>query len=199
MAILGKTLHRGFMNVPAYHMSRIHFQRAAQFDPRNKAALAGILYLDCAVQMVRDKGTWEAFKIRLATTPFTLGDQGFIRSLSDILVNNLLCLSADEVDALLAATLSNPTAVGKVRGMLHTLAMDYSAARLGSLPRARLHAEAAVDSDPGNVPLRINLIRVLVGLNELDEAKRQYAALGRLRIPAASRKEVENLGLGLGG
>lgn len=199
MAILNKTLHKGFMNVPAYHMSRIHFQRAAQYDPRNKAALAGILYLDCAVSMKRDDEAWEALKTRLATMPFALGDQSFIRSLSDILVNNLLCLKEDEVDTLLAAALSNPTAVGKMRGMLHALAMDYAAARLKSLPRARLHARAAVDSDPGNVPLRINLIRVLVGLNELDEAKRQYAALSRLRIPAVSRKEVENLGLGLGG
>lgn len=199
MAILDKTLHSGFMNVPAYHMSRIHFQRAAQYDPRNKTALAGILYLDCALRMQRDAGAWQDLKTRLATMPFSLGDQSFIRSLSDILVNNLLCLDDSEVDALLAAALSNPTAVGKVRGMLHALAMDYAAARLGSLPRARLHAQAAVDSDPGNVPLRINLIRVLVGLNELDEAKRQYAALSRLRIPAASRKEVEDLGLGLGG
>lgn len=199
MAILDRTLHQGFMNAPAYHMSRIHFQRAAHYDPRQKAALAGILYIDCAVGRERDVWTWDAFKARLAITPFVLGDQGFIQSLSDILAYNRLCLNDGEVDELLAAALSNPAATGKVKGMLHSLAMDYAVVRLGSLQKAQLHAQAAVESDPGNVPLRINLIRVLVGMGKIEEARRQYAALQHYRIPAASRKEVENLGLGLNG
>jgi len=82
--------------------------------------------------------------------------------------------------------------------MLHAVAMDYAAAKLGSLPLARKHALAAVESDPGNAVLRINLIRVLLQLDEVDEAKRQYVSLARLRVPAANRMEVESLRLRLG-
>jgi hypothetical protein len=57
---------------------------------------------------------------------------------------------------------------------------------------------AAVESDPGNAVLRINLIRVLLQLDEVDEAKRQYVSLARLRVPAANRMEVESLRLRLG-
>ena len=45
--------------------------------------------------------------------------------------------------------------------------------------------------------LRINLIRVLLYLGDTVDAKRQYAVLKGLKIPAVNRKEVENLGLGL--
>lgn len=197
-AILDRTLPTGFMTVPAYNMARIHYQRAAKLDPHSKAALVGVLFLDCAVGAKKDEEVRKALLDRLTTARITLADQEFIQSLSDILTNNAVCLSDQEVDALFDAALSNPMATGKIRGMLHALAMDYAAAKLGSLPRARIHAVEAVQSDPWNVPLRINLIRVLVRLNDIEEAKRQYAVLSLLAIPAIHRSEVENLGLGLG-
>lgn len=197
-AILDKTLHTGFINGPAYNMARIHYQRAAKLDPYSKAALAGVLFVDCAIGAKSDDQVFQELLERLAVARVTLADQGFIQSLSDILANNMLCLSDQDVEALLTAALSNPMASGKIRGMLHALAMDYAVVKLDSFPRARIHALAAVKSDPTNVPLRINLIRVLVRLNELDEAKRHYAELTALSIPAVNRSEVKNMGLGLG-
>ena len=197
-AILDRTLPTGFMSVPGYNMARIHYQRAAKLDPHSKTALVGILFLDCAVGAKKDEQVLQTLRDRLATARVTLADQEFIQSLSDILANNMLCLGDQEVDALFTAALSNPMATGKIRGMVHALAMDYAAAKLHSLPRARVHALAAVKSDPRNVPLRINLIRVLVRLNEVEDAKRQYAELSRLPIPPINRSEVENMALGLG-
>ncbi len=197
-AILDRTLHTGFISAPAYNMARIHYQRAAKLDPHSKAALAGVLFVDCAVGAKKDEQVFQALLDRFSTARVTLADQRFIQSLSDMLVSNMLCLSDQDVEALFTTALSNPMASGKIRGMLHALAMDYAAAKLGSLPRARIHALEAVKSDPGSVPLWINLIRVLVRLNEIDEAKRYYAELSRLSIPAINRSEVENMGLGLG-
>lgn len=197
-AILDRTFPTGSMSVPAYNMARIHYLRAAKFDPHSKAALVGVLFVDCAVGAEKDEKVLQTLLGRLATARMTWADQGFVQSLSDILANNMLCLSDEEVEALLHAALSNPMATEKIRGMLHALAMDYAAAKLGSLPRARIHALEAVKSDPWSVPLRINLIRVLVRLNDIEEAKRQYAVLSKLAIPAIHRSEVENMGLGLG-
>jgi len=197
-AILDRTLHTGFLNAPAYNMARIHYQRAAKLDPNSKAALAGILFVDCAIGAKRDEQVFRALLDRSATARVTLADQGFIQSLSDILAYNMLCLNDQDVEALFTAALSNPMTSGKIRGMLHALAMDYAAAKLNSLPHARIHALEAVKADPGSVPLRINLIRVLVRLNAIEEAKRHYAELSRLSIPAINRSEVENMGLGLG-
>lgn len=197
-AILARQLPMGEISHSAYQMARIHFQRAAHFDPNSKAAPAGILYLDCAVGMPKDPEVERILLGRMSMKPFSFNEQGFIQGLSDMFVSGLYCLDENSVNALIAAALSNPTATAKIRGMLHAVAMDYAVARLGSLPRGRLHAIAAVESDPGNAVLRINLIRVLLQLGETDEAKQQYAALKRLKIPAANRKEVENLELGLG-
>lgn len=198
LAIVDKTLAKGNMSLMAYQMAHYHFQRAAVLDPHNKAALMGMLYLDCANGLKKDISVQQAFFQRMATTRFPPNDAGFIQSLSDMLVNNLLCMNEREVDVLLTGALANPQADGRARGMLHAVAMDYAAAKLGSLPKALAHAQAAVESDPGSVSLNINLIRLLVRLNRIDSAKHQYAVLKGLRIPPLDRDEVENLGLGLG-
>lgn len=197
-AILARELPTGAISTPAYHMARIHFQRAAQFDPHNKAALASVLYLDCAVRAKPDAAVQQSLLDRMAHARFTFGEERFIHQLSDLLVHDLLCLDPAQIDELIAAGLANPTASGKIRGMLHALAMDYAAARLGSMEKARTHALAAIGADPGNAVLHINLIRVLLRLGETEEARRQYTVLNGLRIPPGSRKEVEALGAALG-
>jgi hypothetical protein len=154
--------------------------------------------MDCAAGLPPDLKVRRQLLDRFGQARFTPGEEGFVQGLSDLLANNLLCLNERDVEALLAAALANPTATARIRGMLHAVAMDYAALRLGSLPLARRHAQAAVESDPGNPVLRINLIRVLHHLGETDEMQRQYAILRTLRIPAGNRKEVENIGLGLG-
>lgn len=197
-AILARQLPGGEIATAAFRAARSHFQQAAQLNPHGKAALASILYLDCAARMPPDLKVRQQLLDRLGQARFTPGEEGFVQGLSDLFVNDLLCLREPDVEALLVAALANPTATAKIRGMLHAVAMDYAAARLGSLPQARQHAQAAVESDPGNAVLRINLIRVLLQLGETAEAQRQYAVLRTLRVPAANRREVENLELGLG-
>lgn len=196
-AILERTLPTGFVTPAAYHMARFHFQRATELDPRSKSSLLGILYLDCAIDMPQDKEVRRQLMERMAGSRYTIADQQLIQSLSDLLSEGLLCLGERDTKALLAAALSNPSADARLRGMLHAVAMDYAAVRLGSLPQARRHAQAAVESDPGNPVLRINLIRVLLRLGETAEARKHFAMLRTMRIPAANRLEVENLSLGL--
>lgn len=196
-AILARQLPGGEIATTALRAARSHFQQAAQLNPHEKAALASILYLDCAAGLSPDLKVRRQLLDRLGQARFTPGEEGFVQGLSDLFANDLLCLSERDVEALLAAALANPTATARIRGMLHAVAMDYAAVRHGSLPQARQHAQAAVESDPGNAVLRINLIRVLLRLGETAEAQRQYAVLRTLRVPAANRREVENLGLGL--
>ncbi|MCZ2174129.1 MAG: tetratricopeptide repeat protein [Burkholderiales bacterium] len=197
-AILARQLPGGEIATTAFRAARIHFQQAAELNPHGKAALASILYLDCAVGQPPDLKVRRQLHDRLGQARFTPGEEGFVQGLSDLFANDLLCLSERDVEALLAAALANPAATARIQGMLHAVAMDYAAVRHGSLPQARQHAQAAVESDPGNAVLRINLIRVLLRLGETTEAQRQYAVLRTLRVPAANRREVENLGLGLG-
>jgi hypothetical protein len=196
-AIIVREMPTGYLSEAAYHMARIHFQRAAQYDPRNKAALTGVLYLDCAYGARHDIGVWTDLLQRVKQTAYSLADQSFIQGLSDKLAYGLLCLNDVETEQLLEAALNNPTADGKIRGMLHAVAMDHAAARLGSLPLARRHALAAVESDPGNAILHLNLIRLFLRTGEITLAKQQYAVMLRLKMPVSIRSEVENLGRGL--
>lgn len=197
-AILARQLPGGGIGATAFRTARMHFLLAAQLNPHGKAALASILYMDCAAGLPLDLEKFGQLADRLGKGRFVPGDEGFVQGLSDLFVNDLLCLNGDEVATLLAAALANPSATAKIRGMLHAVAMDHAAVRLGSWPQARRHALAAVESDPGNAVLRINLIRVLLQLGEVAEAQRQYAVLVKLPIPPANRREVDNLGRGLG-
>lgn len=190
-AILDRTLAKGFTSAPGYFMSRKHFQRAASLDKNGKAALIGILFVDCSVSVKKDDEVFRELLARFAKTPLTLADQSVIQNLSDLLTKDLLCLSNGEVDELITAALTNPMAVGKLRGMLHALAMDFAAAKLNSLPIALKHALLAVESDQASAPLRINLVRVLLQMNRLPEARLQYEAMLRLSIPPVNRAEVE--------
>lgn len=197
-AILARQLPGGEIGATAFRTARMHFLLAAELNPHGKAALASILYMDCAAGLPLDLEMFGQLADRLGKGRFVPGDEGFVQGLSDMFVNDLLCLNEDEVATLLAAALANPSATSRIRGMLHAVAMDHAAVRLGSWPRARWHALAAVESDPGNAVLRINLIRVLLQLGEIAEAQRQYAVLVKLTIPPANRDEVDNLGRGLG-
>ncbi len=176
-------------NVFAYQSARFYFRRAAELDRNSKAALIGQLYLDCLAGAAKDTGLRIALRERFATTPFPPGDRGVVQSLSELLVENRLCLDDAEVQALLDAALSNPAAKGSIRGMIYAVAMDYAVAKTGSLPLGLSYAKAAVDSDPGNASLRINLLRLLLASGNKTEALQQYRQLGQLRIAPKDKSE----------
>jgi protein O-mannosyl-transferase len=184
-------------NSVAYQMTVFHFKRAAALDRNGKAALIGQLYLDCLANAPKDADLRIALSERFATTPFRPGDRGLVHGLSTLLVENRLCLDETEAQALLAAALSNPAATGSVRAMIYAVAMDYAIGGLKSLPLALDHARAAVASDPGSAPMRINLIRLLLASGNESEARQQYQALSSLQIAPTDKSDFERLGIDL--
>lgn len=182
-----------------YQTARFHFRRAAQLDHNDKLALIGQLFLDCLANKPKDTSLQIALRKRFATTPFPPGDQGVVNHLSELLVENRLCMDDTEVHALLDAALSNPAAKGKIRGMIYAVAMDYAVAKTGDLPLGLSYARTAVESDPGNVPLRINLIRLLLATGNKTEALQQYRSLSLLRIAPKEKPDIEQIGLALRG
>ena len=178
----------------AYQTAQAHFQRASELDSKSKAPLIGLLYLDCLAGQPKKPELQLQLRERFSTHPFPHGDSLLIHSLSELLVNNRLCLNDDEVDALLKAALSNPMAAGDIRGMIYAVAMDYAAAKIGSLPLALEYARAAVQSDPGNVPLRINLVQLLIGSRDRTAAQQAFNGLTTLRIHPLHQSTVDQLG-----
>ena len=171
----------------AHHAAQFFFSRAAELDQDDKAALIGLLYLDCVAGKKKNTGIESKLQERFSTRPFRPGDQGVIGSLSEILVENRLCLNEADTQKLLEAALSNPHADGKIRGMLYAVAMDYALASMGSLPLALHYAEASVDSNPGSAALRINFIRLLLASGNKQEARREYTALLGLPLSPHNR------------
>lgn len=180
-------------NSIAYQMTVFHFKRAAELDRSGKAALIGHLYLDCLANAPKDADLRVALRERFATTPFRPGDRGLVQNLSRLLVDNRLCLDAPEVHALLDAALSNPAAKGSIRAMIYAVAMDYAVGGLKSLPLALQYARAAVDSDPGSAPLRINLIRLLLASGNQSEARQQYQDLSLLPVAPKDKSDFERI------
>jgi protein O-mannosyl-transferase len=180
-------------NAFAYQTVQFHLKRAAELDRNDKASLIGLLYLDCLAGYPNDTKIRAKLLARLSTTPFSPGDRGIVQGLSQLLVKNDLCLNDDEVSRLLNAALSNPMADQSMRGMLYAVAMDYAAAKIGSVPLALSYAKAAVESDPGSIALRINLVHVLLASGDLAAARKEYAALVKLPMPPVHRISFEQL------
>jgi hypothetical protein len=178
----------------AYQTAQSHFQRAGELDIKSKAPLIGLLYLDCLANQPKNPMLQIQLRERFSTHPFPPGDSLLIHSLSELLVNNRLCLNDAEVDALLKAALGNPMAVGGIRGMIYAVAMDYAAAKIGSPPLALEYARAAVQSNPGSVPLRINLVQLLIGSRDKVAARQEFSGLTTLRIPPVDQSTVDQLG-----
>ncbi len=185
-------------NSLAYQTARFHFRRAAELNRNDKAALINQMYLGCLTGAPKDAALQIALNERFATTPFPPGDRGVVQSLSELLVENRLCLNDAEVQALLDAALSNPAATGSIRGMIYAVAMDYAVAKTGSLPLGLNYARAAVASDPSDVPLRVNLVQLLLTSGDKDQANREFTALIRMHIPPHSRADVAQLDQKLG-
>ena len=191
--IMQRTYESGGGNPMAYQMVQYHYKRAGELDKNSKAPLLGLLYLDCAADLPKNAAIQSRLRERLATARFTFGDRAVVQSLSDLFVENRLCLEDGEVKALIDAGLSNPTADGSLRGMLYAVAMDYAAAKMHSTPLALAYAQAAVASDPGTVALRINLIHLYIRSGKVDEARQEYIRLTAGPIPSRDKPSLNEL------
>ena len=192
--VIIKRMQPGNGEDQAYQVARHHLQLAAQMDADGKAALIGLLYLDCLAGKAKEVARLSELRERFARARFSPGDLGLVNGLSPLLVEQRLCLSDSEVALLLEAALSNPLANPVIRGMLYAAGMDYAIAKIHSVTLALDYAKAAVNSNPGSVPLRINLIRLLLAAGNTEEARQQYATLRGLRISPVDKPEVAGLG-----
>jgi hypothetical protein len=193
VALMEKTLPGISGGSFVYHAIRYHFGRAAELDRSNKAALIGQLYLDCLAGAPGEKGLQLALRERFATALLPPGDRSVVQSLSDLLVENRLCLDDAEVHALLNALLSNPAAKGSIRGMIYSVAMDYAVAKTRSLPLGLVYAKAAVDSAPSDIPPRVNLVRLLLASGDREKARQEFSTLSRMNIPPRNRADIAQL------
>lgn len=174
---LQRTYESGGGNPMAYQMVQFYYRRAAELDKTSKAPVLGLVYLDCAAGVRKDPAVRSDLLRRFSSTPFTHGDRSIVQSLSGLLVEKRLCMDDDEALELIGAALSNPSADGSMRGMIYAVAMDYAAAKMRSVPLALTYARAAVASNPGSVPLRANLIYLLLQANRVDDARGEYKML----------------------
>jgi len=180
-------------NEAEYKMARGYFQRATELDLSGKDALLGIMYADCLHNGSKDLSVQLKLRERFAHAHVAQRDATIVQSLSDILVEKRLCLTDEEVKSLLDAALSNPWADGRMRGLIYAVAMDYSIAKIGSLPSALNYAQAATDSDPGSIPFRINLIHLLLASGEKQKALQKYASLLSMTITLRDKPAFEEL------
>lgn len=192
-AVLTSTFDVGRGSPQAYELVRLHLQRAAALDTTDKAALIGLLYLDCAAGKPKDAATHTNLLARLATAPFTHGDRSLVQSLSPMLVEQKLCIDDREVQALITAGLSNPTTNSALRGMFYSLGMDYAAVRMRSTQLALEYAQAAVASDPSAIAFRINLIHLYLQSGKVDQARQEYSRLLALPIAARDKPGLDHL------
>ncbi|ROZ79140.1 tetratricopeptide repeat protein [Ramlibacter sp. WS9] len=176
-AIMQRTFEAGGGNALAYQSVQFFYRRAAELDKNGKAALVGLVYLDCITGVQKDAALRARLLERFVYGRYSLGDRGIVQSLSGLLVEGRLCMDDNEAKALIEAALSNPYADATTRAMIYAVAMDYAVARLNSVPLAIGYAQAAVASDPGSAALRSNLIRLLLRANRVEEARREYTWL----------------------
>ena len=198
MVALQRTYESGGGSPFAHHMVQFHYHRAAELDPNAKAPLIGLLYLDCIAGLPKSAPNLASARERFSTGQFTFGDRSMVQSLSKLLVENRLCLDDQEAINLVEAALANPTADTGVRGMLYAVAMDFAAAKKHDIPLALSYAQAAVTSDPGSVPLRVNLIHLYLQSGQAAQAKQEYLRLKAGTIPLRHQASVDEVKVAIG-
>lgn len=191
--VLERTFDARRGNAQAYETVRNHFQRAADLHSDNKAALLGVLYLDCAAGRPKNIDVLSEVQMRFANAPFAPGDRGVVTSLSAMLVENKLCLEDGEVQSLINAGLANQSLDGGIRGMFYAVAMDYAAARMQSLPLALEFARAAVASDPSAITLRVNLIHLFLAAGKVDQARQELIKTQLLPLTTRDKRTLAQL------
>jgi hypothetical protein len=191
--MMQRTYESGGGGPLAYQMVQFHYKRAAELDLGSKAPLLGLLYLDCLAAMPKSSAIFFDLRDRFASAKFTFGDRAVVQSLSNLFVENRLCFNDQEVVELISAALSNPSTDGALGGMLNAVAMDYALVKMRSTSLALSYAQAAVASDPGSVPLRINLIHIYIQSTKIDDAQREYMALATKQISSRDKSSMDEL------
>lgn len=192
-AVMHVTYELGVGSPSVYKLVQMHYKRAADLDKSNKAALIGLLYLDCAAGVPKEPVIQIAARERFADSRFTFGDRAVVQSLSGLLLENRLCLDDLEVKALIESGLSNRSADGSMRGLINAVAMDYAAVKMHDLPLAMSYAQAAVASDPGSIPLGINRIHLYIQSKQMERAHQEYLLLAARKIPPRDMASMNEL------
>lgn len=188
-----RTYESGGGNPFAHHMIQFHYRRAAELDPDAKAPLIGLLYLDCLAGLPKSEPVLATTRDRFSVGRFTFGDRSVVQSLSRLLVENRLCLDDQEVTKLIEAALANPTADAAMRGMICAAAMDFAAAKMHDIPLALSYAQAAVTSDPGSVPLHVNLIHLYLQSGQPAQATQEYKRVKAGTIPLRDKASLDEV------
>lgn len=185
-------------NPMAFQAINFYLERASELDQNAKAPLIGLLYMACQTNSPANPARLAQLMDRLSSARYTPGDLGVYSKLSQLLVENRLCLDDQEVKYLLSAALANPSLDTKARGMILAVGMDHAFAKMKSIPLALNYANKAVSVDPSNVALRINLVRMLQIAGDHEMARKAYGEISRLNVPAVQRSALIELGQSLG-
>lgn len=182
IAMQERTFESGHGSPDAYQTVKGHLQSAAELDPNGKVAPLGLLYLDCLVAKPHDPMQLADLYQRFATQKFSHLDRHTVHALSALLVGNRLCLSRNEVLALLEASLSNPLSDDALRGSFYAIGMDYAVASLKDRHLALQFAEAAVAVAPNELAFSSNLIHLLLQSGLLEAAESEYSRVNTMPV-----------------
>ena len=191
--LMKSTFLSGGGNSFAFQAASYHYKRAAKLDHNDKTALISLLYMRCMTGYQMDYNLQIMLRERFANANISPGDRGMVQSLSGLLIENRLCMNDDDVNLLLDAGLSNPSARGTIRGMIYTVGMDYAVAKLGDMEEGLRYARSAVNNSPGNVTFRVNLVRLLLTMKDIEQAKKEYSILAEMQTPVSARAEIAQL------
>lgn len=193
IAVQQRTIESGHGSADAYQTVKGHLQAASELDPHGKVAPLGLLYLNCLVAKPHGPMQLADLYQRFAIQKFTHLDRHTMHALSGLLVENKLCLSRDEVLALIEAGLSNPLIDDVLRGSFYAIGMDYAAAALKDRQLALQFAEAAVAVAPNELAFSSNLIHLLLQSGQLEAAKNEYSRVSKMPIATLHASVVAQL------
>ncbi|WP_265944552.1 hypothetical protein [Dechloromonas sp. A34] len=180
-------------NPVAFQAINYYLVRSSELDKDAKAPLIGLLYLACQVHLSRNEEQLTLLMARLSSARFSPGDLGVYKGLSELLVENRLCLKDHEVQRLLASALENPLLDASAKGLILSVGMDFAFAKMKSIPLAMEYANRAISVDPSSVSLRLNLVHLLLKAGERERAVEAYMQFAKMKVPAAQRKELNEL------
>lgn len=148
------------------------YLRASKLDSGFTGGLFSLISLQSRNSGAIDDAVVRKLLDRLKSTPMRSSSVNHLRHLIDCHAQHQCQIEPDTLEAIINATLANQSLTGRARAMTLVAAANYLA-RAGNTEQSLKLVYQALELDPNNIPLRLNLTDALSAIGEVGLASQQ--------------------------
>lgn len=177
-----------------YELAKGVFLKEASLGDNATDGLFQLILFSSILDRPIDPDWVSVLETRLEHEAFKVNNVNLISAMVSCQLDSRCSLPDDTVISLNQAALRNQSARGRIAAELYTAASKYSLVRLSDIESALFLIAQAAEAMPEDPRYRVHLVKLLIGLNRLDDANdeiERVAALDTLGKESAITLELQ--------